>query len=369
MIWRYLVLILLVTFSSAFAQTTRPFMTGVDANYSLDMHSRGKAWSADGKADDLFAILHRAGVDTFRVRLWTDDEGMNGLNYATEVAKRAQAAGIKPYLVIFLSENWSDMVKQPVPAIWKDLDYDGKVKAVEAYAERVTKHFADAGVKIDLFEIGNEIDFGICGEFEEEWPKRVSLDYMRAKIWARMAPIILAAENGVKKVRPEAKFILHLARWSEAAYCTAFWQAMLAAGVQMDYAGLSYFPTSAAEPKERSLPFLLTQVDSIYIKLNRPVIICESGYPSEPKFSGQFADWNKPIDGYTLDPAGQAKWLSDYFAAARDDHELAGVFYWSPEWYDSEMWSAFALFDSKGNAKPALRSLEQPPPTTRPSNN
>jgi len=30
------------------------------------------------------------------------------------------------------------------------------------------KHFAEAGVPIDLFEIGNEIDFGICGQVRKK---------------------------------------------------------------------------------------------------------------------------------------------------------------------------------------------------------
>jgi len=56
-------------------------------------------------------------------------------------------------------------------------------------------------------------------------------------------------------------------------------------------------------------------------------MICESGYPSAATFTGQFADWNKPIPGYTLDEAGQQKWVADYFALARSSDHLAGAFY------------------------------------------
>ena len=180
------------------------FRTGFDANYALDLESKGKSYSAGGQRTDVFKILANAGMDCFRVRLWTGDEGFNGLAYATETAKRAQAAGVKPYLVIFLSENWADMVKQPVPAIWKDLDEPAKLAAVEAYADRVTRHFTAAGVDIDFYEIGNEIDFGICGVFEEAWPNRVSREYMQARIWSKMAPIIAAAQRGVRQSKPDA---------------------------------------------------------------------------------------------------------------------------------------------------------------------
>jgi arabinogalactan endo-1,4-beta-galactosidase len=270
-------------------------------------------------------------------------------------------------VVIFLSENWADMVKQPVPKVWKDLNVAAKSAAIEAYAERVARHFADAGVHVDLFEIGNEIDFGLCGVLEEEWPKRVSIPYMQLAVWSKMTPMILAAERGVNKVRPNAKFILHLAQWNKPDYCAAFWQTMITDGVQVDYAGLSYFPT-AAEPKERLLAFFTQQVDAIAAAIKRPVLVCESGYPSMPDFPGQFTDWNKPIPGYTLDDAGQAKWLADYLTAARGNPHVAGSFYWSPEWYDSEMWSAFSLFDSAGKAKPAMRAFGIPLPTTNPTN-
>ena len=90
-------------------------MTGVDANYSLDLAERGIRWKVAGRQVDLFQAFRQAGVDSFRVRVWTGAEGPSGKIYAGEVAKRAQAAGLKPYLVFFLSEDWSDYVKQPAP--------------------------------------------------------------------------------------------------------------------------------------------------------------------------------------------------------------------------------------------------------------
>lgn len=346
------------------AQTTRPFVAGVDANYALELERGGKVWRAEGAKVDPFAALARAGFDGFRVRLWTGDEGTNGLGYAIESARRAQAAGLKPYLVIFLSENWADLVKQPAPAIWKGLDADAKARAIEQYAERVTRRFAEAGVAIDTFEIGNEIDFGLCGVFEEEWPKRVSVDYMRDRIWRQMAPMIAAAQRGVREARPEARFVLHLAQWQNADYCLAFWRFMREQGVSVDLAGLSYFPTSAAKAEERPLAFLKKQAETIHAALGVPVLICETGFPAEPSFPGQFADWNKPVDGYALSADGQRKWLADFLAMTRATPAIAGAYYWSPEGTTGDLWRAFALFDADGNARPALATTR---PTSQPT--
>ena len=283
---------------------------------------------------------------------------MNGLAYATETALHAQRSGLRPSLAIFLSEGWADLVKQPAPAAWRGLPFEQKLAAVQAYSEQVVRHFAAAGLDIDTYEIGNEIDFGICGEFEPEWPHRVSLEYMRRKVWPRVAEVIKSAEAGVRRARPDAKFILHLAQWNNSAYCMAFWEAMLAAGVQLDFPGLSYYPSAVEDAEQRSFHYLREQVDTIFAALHKPVVICESGYPAAAQFPGQFAAWNHPAEGYQLTPGGQAKWVVDYVALVRGDEHFARAFYWSPEWYGDGLWDAFALFDHDGRARdPAVGSF------------
>jgi arabinogalactan endo-1,4-beta-galactosidase len=333
-------------------------MIGIDSNYALDMAKHNRTWKDRTGPVDPYVLFAKLGCRGARVRLWVGDEGFNRLNYATETARRMQQAGLKPYLVIFLSDAWADLVKQPAPADWKSFSTEQKLAAVEAYSERVVRHMAKNGIAIDLFEIGNEIDFGVCGEFEEEWPRRVSLEFMRTKVWPRMAPILKAAEKGVRKAQPRAKFILHLAQWDNVEYCIAFWQAMHADGVQLDYPGLSYFPSSAKELERRSFRYLRAQVTKIIDTLHRPVLICETGYPAVAHFGGQFSEWNHPADGYPLNNEGQAKWIADFVAVIRSDPKFAGVFYFSPEWYDGGLWDAFALFDAEGVARPSILSFK-----------
>ncbi|MBS0262936.1 MAG: glycosyl hydrolase 53 family protein [Planctomycetes bacterium] len=349
----------LVSFAlSATAVADDAPLVGIDANYALDMAARNKTWKDRSEPAEPFELFAKNGCQHARIRLWVGSEGMNRLAYATQTARRAKQAGLKPYLVIFLSEDWADFVKQPAPAIWKNLPIEKKVEAVAAYCESVVRHMAKNGVDIDTFEIGNEIDFGICGEFEEEWPKRVSLEYMSARIWPRMIPILKAAQAGVLKAQPQAKFIVHLSQWNNVDYCLAFWKAMQAAEARLDYPGLSYFPTSAKEPAQRPFRFLQTQVARIRDALHKPVLLCEIAYPATADFGGQFADWKHAVEGYPLTEDGQAQWLVDVFTAIRKDKNFAGAFYWSPEWYDGGLWDAFALFDSQGLARPGVRSLK-----------
>ena len=333
---------------------------GVDCNYLLDMARHGKGWSDGSRPADPMVLLAGHGCNSARIRLWVGDDGTNKLTYATRTALRAQQAGLKPYLVLFLSEEWADFVKQPAPKAWRGLSSAKKLATIEAYARRVTRHMAAGGVRIDTYEIGNEIDFGICGEFEEQWSRRVSVAYMSRNVWPRMMPIIKAAQAGVLKGRPDAKFVLHLTQWNNVEYCIALWRAMLAAGVRIDYAGLSYFPSSSRKPEERSLAYLRAQAAKVVAAVHRPVLICETGYPAQARFGGQFSSWNHPAAGYALSDEGQAKWIAALVAMVRSDRNFAGVYYWSPEWYGGGLWDVFALFDSGGVARPGVRSFEQP---------
>ncbi len=342
-----------------------PVFTGVDANYSLGMEREGKTWRWDGKADDLFSGIARAGVQGFRVRLWTGDEGQNGRDYATEVVKRARAAALEPYLVIFLSEDWADLMKQPLPKIWQGLTFDERLAAVQAYSRDVVTHFRKNGLRSHLYEIGNEIDYGIAGVYPSKGAKKSPAALSRS-CWPQAAKLILASQAGVRAADPDAKFLLHIAHWWDPEFCVAFFEFMRAQGVQLDYAGLSYFPSSniGGSLEMEQFGAVVTRVAQA---AKCPVIVPETAYPSTADFKGQFSRWKKAVPGYPLSPDGQRRWLADFLAFCAHHPDIASVYYWSPEWYGEGMWKAFAFFDPAGEAKPAWASFagpraDRPPP-------
>jgi arabinogalactan endo-1,4-beta-galactosidase len=350
---------LLCLCGAATAADRAPFLTGVDANYAPAMAAQGAVWKSGSTPVDLLPELHRRGANAFRVRVWVGDDGPSRLTYATNLALQAQRAGMKPFIVLFLSEDWADLMKQPAPLAWRDLPFEEKLARVKRYARETARHFRQAGVRTDLYGIGNEADFGLCGEYEDSWPNRVSTQYMAARIWPREARIIRAAQEGVLAANPRARFVLHLAQWWAPEYAVAFLQAMDREQVRVDDLGLSYYPSSGLSPRSR-----LHDLDRAVRRIQRwrsvPVIICEYAYPSEPGFPGQFASWNKPVEGYPLDEAGQARWTADFLAFCRRHPCIRGAFYWSPEWNTPEMWAAFALFRPDGSARPGLACLAQP---------
>ena len=324
---------------------------GVDANYSLDMEKAGTAWTWNGKHPDLFAGMAKQGVREFRVRLWMKNDGAHGLAYASEVVKRARAGGLNPYLVFFLSEDWSDMMKQPLPEPLQGLSLEERAAAVKTYSRDTVAHFRKIGLKSHLYEIGNEIDYGICGEYPRKGAKKNPAALSR-KLWPESARLIRAAEDGVLEADPKATFMLHIAHWWDADFCTAFFRFMLDHGVQLDFAGLSYFPSSNIGGSLEMEQFGAT-ASKVARATDRPIIVPETAYPSTADFKGQFSRWKYEVPGYPLSPDGQRRWIADFLAYCSRHPDIAAVYYWSPEWCGEGMWKAFALFDSDGTARPA----------------
>jgi Glycosyl hydrolase family 53 len=92
-------------------------LIGIDSNYVLEMEKHHRTWKVGSRPVDPYDLFARLGCRTARIRLWVGDDGPNRLTYATETARRMQQAGLKPFLVIFLSDEWADLVKQPLPAV------------------------------------------------------------------------------------------------------------------------------------------------------------------------------------------------------------------------------------------------------------
>jgi hypothetical protein len=136
----------------------------------------------------------------------------------------------------------------------------------------------------------------------------------------------------------------------------AFFSFMREQGVRIDYAGLSYFPSSNIGGS-LELPRFGTTVSRVARAVGAPVVVPETAYPSTREFTGQFSRWKHEVLGYPLTPAGQRRWIADTFAFCDAHPDIHSVYYWSPEWHGEGMWKGFALFDPEGDAKPAWEAF------------
>jgi arabinogalactan endo-1,4-beta-galactosidase len=334
------------------------FRVGVDANFVPVGERQGHSfWAGDDRVDPL-ELLAANGANAFRLRLFVGEKGEFKLDFATEVAKRAAQTGLEPYLVLFLSDDWADVNKQPAPAEWADLTLDERAEAIRMYSQETAQHFIEQGVNMDFYEIGNEIDYGIAGIFADTKHPR-DPHTLRQSIWVDEAYLIKAAIEGVRIADPEAKILLHIATGWSPDFASAFFQSMSDLGVDYDYVGLSYYPSAFGSPT--AIQFCAT-LDRLKSEVGKPIIIAETAYPAEPPTGGLFHEWRRSVYGYPLTPEGQAWWLMDFIKAMRERGDVSGVYLFSPGfWFSGELWGPFALFDSEGRARPAVASLNPGP--------
>ncbi len=90
--------------------------------------------------------------------------------------------------------------------------------------------------------------------------------------------------------------MLHIAHWWDAEFCRAFFEFMIAQGVQVDYAGLSYFPSANIGGSLEINEFAET-AKSLAGAIHRPIIVPETAYPSTRDFKGQFSRWKYEAPG------------------------------------------------------------------------
>ena len=330
------------------------FRVGVDANFiPQGEKSSHDFWVGQQRVDPL-ELFADNGANSFRLRLWVGEEGESKLDYATDLAQRALQAGLQPYLVLFLTEDWADVNKQPAPAAWAEMSLYERAEAIRQYSYETAQHFLDEGITMDFYEIGNEIDYGICGVFADTTHAR-DASSLRSTIWPDEAHLIQAAIEGVKKADPDARILLHIATSWDPPFASAFFKAMSDFGVDYDYVGLSYYPSAFGMVAASRLCETLNKLST---DIGKPIVIAETAYPAEPPSAGMFGDWRRALPGYPLSPAGQACWLSDILKGMRERGDVLGVYVFSPDfWFSGDLWGPFALFDSEGRARPAVASF------------
>ena len=342
------------------------FLKGIDANYVPLLESLGIEWRTrrGEPIKDLYRFLAEKGVNCARVRLWVGDEGPCRLRYASLVMERASKAGMELYLVLFLSEGWADLYKQPAPKAWAALSVEERAKVVRSYVRSVLERLE--GYEFRLYEVGNEVDYGVCGVFASDKKRRRNLHWLKRRVWRYEALILRAAISAIRRMDPETPVMIHLGKWWDECLARAFLASMEEYGVEFEVLGLTFYPTGLGVGLET-----LEQLKGLAEEFGKDCVIAEYAYPSG-RMRGMFWFMSKQVPGYPLTPEGQARWIRDFLHACRRVG-ISGAFYWSPELYLSrnaakklpappEMpidfgWGPMALFNMKGRAKPAVNSL------------
>ncbi len=345
-------------------------LKGVDANYTLLMEDLGLKWwnQNDQEIVDIFSFFRLKGFECFRVRIWVGDVGPSKLLYASEIVKRACENDFKIQPTFFLSDCWADLYKQPEPRDWAATSFQDKLRLIRTYMFKVMGKLSSFEDRCVYYQIGNEIDYGLCGIFASDKKKRKNLRWLKEKIWSREAEILRESIRVIRREYGSDKPVaLHLGKWWDQHFLNSFLSAMKEFEVEYELLCISFYPTGLGVNFEP-----LKEIKKVAEAYGKRLSIAEYAYPSGP-IRGQFWFMNKPVRGYPLTPEGQASWIRDFLAECR----LLGVygaFYWSPELYltkdhrgripetkDAPLtfgWGPMSFFDEIGRVKPCADSLK-----------
>jgi arabinogalactan endo-1,4-beta-galactosidase len=172
--------------------------------------------------------------------------------------------------------------------------------------------------------------------------------------WSSLTTLLKAGIAGARDGNPSGNPLLvqlHIDRGGDNATATDFVDHMLAAGVNFDVIGLSYYPWYHGP-----ISAMKANVTALIERFHKDVMIAEDQYPQEPQLGyGLYdsADANYPDTqpGYLVSPAGQASYQRDLvslMASMPGGHGL-GVFYW-----DADGQGYLGMFTTNGAAQPVI---------------
>ncbi|SMH48602.1 endo-1,4-beta-galactanase [Rathayibacter oskolensis] len=306
------------------------FIKGVDVSSVLSLEESGVVFRDEsGQVADIFDVLADEGVTAVRVRVWNDPYDAEGNGYgggdvdvdrAVEIGERATAAGLGLLVDFHYSDFWADPGRQLSPKAWVGLSDADRTTALHDYTAESLHRFEDAGVDVDMVQIGNETNNGMAG-------------YTRAAtdMDATLAGLFSAGSSAVREVLPDALVAVHFTNPETPGRYAAIAAGLDSFGVDYDVFASSYYPYWHGTVD--NLTGALTQIADTY---GKKVMVAETswahtlddgdGYPN-------VIDATTATDEYPISVQGQATALRDVIAAVHAVGDAGiGVFYWEPAW-------------------------------------
>ena len=242
--------------------------------------------------------------------------------------------------------DFSEYSEIQLPGPWSSLTLEQMEAALRTYGAVVARLILETGVEVRIWDLGNEIEFGVagisvrpmpgvCEEPAEgkDWyrpPDRIdpaigkmSVDelarmdpsdrirWLRMHMWPYVARVLGAVAAGIRSVDPDARFSTHVGGGTalNSSEALAFYRALKDGGFVPDEFGFSFYPSSTDQGNQLS-DFGNTLM-IVKCEFNRPVFIAEFGYPVKPINTGDFQHWNHPLAGYSMTAEGQAELFRD----------------------------------------------------------
>jgi arabinogalactan endo-1,4-beta-galactosidase len=218
------------------------------------------------------------------------------------------------------SDTWADAGAQKIPAAWRSTSVDTLAADLRAYVKTTLKAFTDAGIKLQILSLGNEITSGMLYPLG-----RIDKNNFAgfAKLWA-------AARAGVRDAvaagTTNPQVMIHVDNGWKKDTMTWFFQGVFATGVvktsDVDAIGVSFYPFYDTGATIAALTSSLSSLAQTY---GKPLYVAETDYPTE-------CTKVKLSASYPPSPAGQVQWTTAVINVLTSlPNKLgAGIFYWEP---------------------------------------
>ncbi len=310
-----------------FVTADEDFIRGTDVSSLLSVLNSGarfKDWDGNSLGESVeengagfMKLLHEAGCNWVRLRVWNDPYDADGHGYgggnndlasAVTMGKWATDAGMRVLIDFHYSDFWADPSRQLVPKAWEGMDIDAKAEALGQFTTDSLKTLLDAGVDVGMVQVGNETTNSICGE--TAWPNML-------KLYNAGCDAVHAAGDILTCVHMESP---------QSADFDSIAQHLTDGGVQFDVFATSYYPQWHG-----SVEGMAAKIKAIADKYGVKVMVAETRAPYTAE-DGDGSNSPTPAE-YAVSPQGQA---IEYAEVAKAVHDIGdagiGLFYWENAW-------------------------------------
>ncbi len=302
------------------------FVFGMDVSSVIALEQSGVTfYNFAGQEQDIFQTLAESGVTHIRVRVWNDpydDQGRGfgggncDIEKAVQIGQRATKYGMKLILNFHYSDFWADPGKQMCPREWEGMDINAKAQALATYTTDAMNALKEAGVDVDIVQVGNETNNGMAGETD----------------WANMCALMQAGSQAIRAVYPEARVAVHFANPENSNSYGNYAKRLQNFGVDYDIFASSYYPYWHG-----TLENLSTVLTGIAENYGKQVLVMEVSYAytgMDTDFNGNtISDESNVIKSYPYTVQGQANCLRDVIdTVVNHTKNGMGVVYWEGAW-------------------------------------
>lgn len=334
---------------------TDDMIRGVDvSSYQALLNAGVKFYDFNGHEADLFQVLHDAGVNWIRLRIWNDPYNAAGLGYGggnndeeslLKMAQDASKHGMKVLVDFHYSDFWADPAKQPLPKAWKNLSSTDLNQEIYLYTNKVLKDLEKAGVNIGMVQVGNEVTNGVFGIWTDRDHGGNWATTWESADGNKIAKYLATAASAVRNAAPSAKIAIQLETPNINKY-RSIMTVLKNNHVDYDYLGTSYYPFWSTHDGNgwydnvdlgwgASTPISLEGIEKMaWREFGKKTVVLETGWinnVNDADGTGNSIGADSEIQAYSHDPQGQVDALTDMYRALIAQGGVGG-FYWEPAW-------------------------------------